>query len=102
MNAVIPGASPWNGTCVVRMPACRSNISGATDKTYVLKQVDQGNTIRLRVTAVIGVLMMPWYLYNDLGKYIFTWLIGYSALLDILIQGALHRRDTASPCPSPS
>lgn len=33
------------------------------------------------ITALIGVLMMPWYLYNDLGKYIFTWLIGYSALL---------------------
>ena len=24
---------------------------------------------------------MPWRLYNDLGDYIFTWLIGYSALL---------------------
>lgn len=33
------------------------------------------------ITAVIGVLMCPWYLYNNLGAYIFTWLIGYSALL---------------------
>jgi NCS1 family nucleobase:cation symporter-1 len=24
---------------------------------------------------------MPWRLFNDLGAYIFTWLIGYSALL---------------------
>lgn len=33
------------------------------------------------ITAVIGIVMMPWYLYNNLGAYIFTWLIGYSALL---------------------
>ena len=33
------------------------------------------------ITAVIGVLMMPWYLYTNLGAYIFTWLIGYGALL---------------------
>lgn len=33
------------------------------------------------ITAVIGVLIMPWYLVNNLGAYIFTWLIGYSALL---------------------
>jgi NCS1 family nucleobase:cation symporter-1 len=33
------------------------------------------------ITALVGVLMRPWYLYNNLGAYIFTWLIGYSALL---------------------
>lgn len=33
------------------------------------------------ITCVIGVAIMPWRLYNDLGGYIFTWLIGYSALL---------------------
>ena len=33
------------------------------------------------VTAVIGVLMMPWKLIESTEGYIFTWLIGYSALL---------------------
>ncbi|MBS0191804.1 MAG: NCS1 family nucleobase:cation symporter-1 [Phycisphaerales bacterium] len=33
------------------------------------------------ITAVLGILMMPWYLYSNLSAYIFTWLIGYSALL---------------------
>ncbi len=33
------------------------------------------------ITAVIGILIMPWNLYTNLGDYIFVWLIGYSALL---------------------
>ena len=33
------------------------------------------------ITAAIGVLMRPWKLYQDPSGYIFTWLIGYSALL---------------------
>ncbi|HEY7913353.1 MAG TPA: NCS1 family nucleobase:cation symporter-1 [Blastocatellia bacterium] len=33
------------------------------------------------ITAVVGVLMMPWYLYEEKGAYIFTWLIGYSGLM---------------------
>ena len=33
------------------------------------------------ITCFIGLIIMPWRLYNDLGAYIFTWLIGYSALL---------------------
>ncbi|USN98369.1 MAG: NCS1 family nucleobase:cation symporter-1 [Phycisphaeraceae bacterium] len=33
------------------------------------------------ITCVIGIVIMPWRLLDDLGDYIFTWLIGYSALL---------------------
>jgi NCS1 family nucleobase:cation symporter-1 len=33
------------------------------------------------ITGVVGILIFPWRLYTDLGNYIFTWLIGYSALL---------------------
>jgi nucleobase:cation symporter-1, NCS1 family len=33
------------------------------------------------ITAVIGVVMMPWKLIETSGGYIFTWLIAYSALL---------------------
>jgi NCS1 family nucleobase:cation symporter-1 len=33
------------------------------------------------ITAVIGILMLPWRLYNDAAAYLFTWLIGYGALL---------------------
>jgi NCS1 family nucleobase:cation symporter-1 len=33
------------------------------------------------LTGIIGILMFPWKLYADPSGYIFTWLIGYSALL---------------------
>lgn len=33
------------------------------------------------ITAVIGILMMPWKLMASMGDYIFTWLIGYSGLM---------------------
>jgi NCS1 family nucleobase:cation symporter-1 len=33
------------------------------------------------ITAIVGILIMPWRLYSDPTGYIFTWLIGYSALL---------------------
>ena len=33
------------------------------------------------ITGAIGILMMPWKLISDPTGYIFTWLIGYSALL---------------------
>src|SRR5664279_3757988 len=33
------------------------------------------------ITGIVGIVMMPWKLIADPSGYIFTWLIGYSALL---------------------
>jgi NCS1 family nucleobase:cation symporter-1 len=33
------------------------------------------------ITGIIGIVMMPWKLLADPTGYIFTWLVGYSALL---------------------
>jgi nucleobase:cation symporter-1, NCS1 family len=33
------------------------------------------------ITALIGIVMMPWKLMGTMGAYIFTWLIGYSGLM---------------------
>ena len=33
------------------------------------------------ITGLVGIVMMPWKLVADPSGYIFTWLIGYSALL---------------------
>ena len=33
------------------------------------------------LTAILGLLIMPWKLIADPSGYIFTWLVGYSALL---------------------
>ena len=33
------------------------------------------------ITGIIGVVIMPWKLVADPSGYIFTWLVGYSALL---------------------
>src|SRR5215216_5798977 len=55
------------------------------------------------ITAVIGIVMMPWRLYADAAAYIFTWLIGYSSLMGavggILIADywVLRRQQLALP-----
>ncbi len=49
------------------------------------------------ITGIIGILMFPWKLYADPSGYIFTWLIGYSALLGpiggiMIADYFVHRR----------
>ena len=36
------------------------------------------------ITALVGIVMMPWKLYSGAAAYIFTWLIGYSSLMGAL------------------
>jgi NCS1 family nucleobase:cation symporter-1 len=33
------------------------------------------------ITALIGIFSFPWVLFNNVGAYIFTWLVGYGSLL---------------------
>src|ERR671910_700507 len=33
------------------------------------------------ITALIGIISFPWVLFNNVGAYSFTWLVGYGSLL---------------------
>lgn len=33
------------------------------------------------ITALIGIFSFPWVLFDNVGAYIFTWLVGYGSLL---------------------
>jgi NCS1 family nucleobase:cation symporter-1 len=55
------------------------------------------------ITGILGILIMPWKLLASAGTYIFTWLVGYSALLGpiagimIVDYFALRRRELDVP-----
>jgi NCS1 family nucleobase:cation symporter-1 len=55
-------------------------VSPANDFAHLAPQRISFRTGGL-ITGIIGIVMMPWKLVADPGGYIFTWLIGYSALL---------------------
>jgi NCS1 family nucleobase:cation symporter-1 len=55
-------------------------VSPANDFSNLLPRMISFRTGGL-ITGVIGILIFPWKLLSNLGAYIFTWLIGYGALL---------------------
>ncbi len=55
-------------------------VSPANDFSNVAPRLISFRTGGL-ITAVIGIVMMPWKLLASSQGYIFTWLVGYSALL---------------------
>jgi NCS1 family nucleobase:cation symporter-1 len=55
-------------------------VSPANDFANVLPKHISFRTGGL-ITAVLGIVMMPWKLLADYGTYIFGWLVGYSGFL---------------------
>src|SRR5579859_1232538 len=55
-------------------------VSPANDFAHIAPRLISFRTGGL-ITGLIGVLIMPWKLLADPSGYIFTWLVGYSALL---------------------
>src|SRR5207253_7916245 len=55
-------------------------VSPANDFSHVAPHKISFRTGGL-ITGIVGVVMMPWKLVADPSGYIFTWLVGYSALL---------------------
>ena len=52
------------------------------------------------LTGLVGIVMMPWKLVADPDGYIFTWLIGYSALLGPVLPPGFIPLGVASPLPA--
>src|SRR5437660_774873 len=55
-------------------------VSPANDFSHVAPHKISFRTGGL-ITGIVGIVMMPWKLVADPSGYIFTWLVGYSALL---------------------
>jgi NCS1 family nucleobase:cation symporter-1 len=55
-------------------------VSPANDFSHLAPRLISFRTGGL-ITGVIGIAMMPWKLLADPSGYIFTWLVGYGALL---------------------
>ena len=68
---------------VGRQPVLQFELAGrhAIDLADSLAVGDGANDIAMIRTAGLGIAMFPWKLLESTGGYIFTWLIGYSALL---------------------
>src|SRR2546423_5116918 len=70
------------GLCIATLATniAANVVSPANDFSHVAPHKISFRTGGL-ITGVVGIVMMPWKLVADPSGYIFTWLVGYSALL---------------------
>jgi nucleobase:cation symporter-1, NCS1 family len=68
------------GLATVSVNIAANVVSPANDFANLAPRLISFKTGGL-ITGLLGIAMMPWKLMASAGNYIFTWLIGYSALL---------------------
>jgi NCS1 family nucleobase:cation symporter-1 len=68
------------GVATISVNIAANVVSPANDFANLAPRLISFQTGGL-ITGIIGVLMMPWKIMANASGYIFTWLIGYSALL---------------------
>jgi len=68
------------GVATISVNIAANVVSPANDFANLAPRLISFKTGGL-ITGIVGILMMPWLLLKNAGTYIFTWLIGYSALL---------------------
>ncbi|HEY8210580.1 MAG TPA: NCS1 family nucleobase:cation symporter-1 [Myxococcaceae bacterium] len=68
------------GVATVSVNIAANVVSPANDFANLAPRLISFKTGGL-ITGLVGIVMMPWKLLASAGAYIFSWLIGYSALL---------------------
>ncbi|MFZ5478590.1 MAG: NCS1 family nucleobase:cation symporter-1 [Myxococcota bacterium] len=68
------------GIATVSVNIAANVVSPANDFANLAPRLISFKTGGL-ITGILGVVMLPWKIMATAGAYIFTWLIGYSALL---------------------
>jgi len=68
------------GVATISVNIAANVVSPANDFANLAPRLVSFKTGGL-ITGLVGIVMMPWKLMATAGDYIFTWLIGYSALL---------------------
>jgi NCS1 family nucleobase:cation symporter-1 len=85
LASLMPSAGVLIGLLVISIDTVSCNIAAnLVGPAYDFSALSPRHVTYRRgalITAVIAALIMPWKLIESSGGYIFTWLVGYSALL---------------------
>jgi len=69
--------------CIATLATNRRRQRGQPSQRFLARRCRTKFLLRTGglITGIVGIVMMPWKLVADPSGYIFTWLVGYSAVL---------------------